>query len=318
MPNDTGEIEDSTGRRIDESLVRSLYVLLAEGSVSSAAARLGISQPALSRHLKALRSLTGDPLLVRVGNRMVATEKGQSLLLPARRILADLALLSTHDADIPIKNLRRTFRLAMYDFLPSRFIAQLTRCISERAPYCDLVVNGLGSGFEHYRQLADGEVDLVVTLWPELPPALRASNLLSDELVCLMRRDHPLASGPWTVEAFARARHLSSLEPLPGHGSLLNSHLSDLGLSLDTAVRTQFLGTAAAILASTDLIFSTGSLLARDMAADGKLLIRPFPVAIKPLRFKLVWHERTHKDRALMWLRGELGAIVRDMRAASP
>ncbi|CAN5468219.1 LysR substrate-binding domain-containing protein [soil metagenome] len=314
MPNPESDLEDPAGRRIDEALVRSLHALLSEASVSGAAMRLGISQPALSRHLKALRELTGDPLLVRVGNRMVATEKGQSLLAPSRRILADLALLSTHDADISLKSVRRTFRLAMYDFLPATLFAELMKRLNEQAPSCDLVVNGLGSRFEHYRQLADGEVDLVITLWPDLPPALRASNLLTDELVCLMRRDNPLNRAPWTIEAFARARHLSSLEHLPGQGSILNSLLGELGLTLDTAMRTQFLSTAPAILESTDLVFSTGRLLAQDMAAKGRLVIKPFPVEVKPMRFKLVWHERTHKDRALMWLRSEISAVVRALR----
>lgn len=66
--------EAEPGRRLDESLIRSLHALLQETSVSGAAMRLGIAQPALSRHLKALRELTGDALLVRVGNRMVLTE----------------------------------------------------------------------------------------------------------------------------------------------------------------------------------------------------------------------------------------------------
>eukprot|EP01032_Pedospumella_encystans_P002604 gene2604-3065_t len=75
---DTGEHD----RRLDESLLRSLHVLLSEASVSQAAAKLGVAQSALSRHLKVLRQLTGDELLVRVGNRMVLTERAQALAAP--------------------------------------------------------------------------------------------------------------------------------------------------------------------------------------------------------------------------------------------
>jgi DNA-binding transcriptional LysR family regulator len=76
VPNST------LGRRLDESLVRSLHALLLEAGASRAATRLGIAQPALSRHLKALRELTGDELLVHVGNCMVLTERVESAASP--------------------------------------------------------------------------------------------------------------------------------------------------------------------------------------------------------------------------------------------
>jgi DNA-binding transcriptional LysR family regulator len=87
-------------RRLDESLLRSLHALLAEASVSQAAAKLGVAQSALSRHLKVLRQLTGDELLIRVGNRMVLTDRAQSLVAPTRRILADMSLLTSEATPI--------------------------------------------------------------------------------------------------------------------------------------------------------------------------------------------------------------------------
>ena len=297
------EMEDDTGRRFDESLVRSLYVLLTEASVSRAAAKLGIAQPALSRHLKALRELTGDALLVRVGNRMVLTEKAESLVTPTRRILADLSILTSGSEDFTPVGLRQCFRLATYDFLPKRFFADLVARLAREAPESDIVLYGLGPRFEHYRQLSEGEIDMVITLWPELPAHLRARHLLTDDMVCLMRENHPLLGEPLTVESFRRARHLSSLEHFRGEGTILDSKFAEMGLSVHTAVRTQFLSMAPSLLAATDLIFSTGRMLAEDMAADHTLAIVPFPGNVKPLRFNLVWHERAHKNRAMVWFR---------------
>ncbi|CAN5522532.1 LysR family transcriptional regulator [soil metagenome] len=305
--------EDDPGRRLDQSLVRSLHALLSEASVSRAASRLGIAQPAMSRHLKALRELTGDELLVRVGNRMVLTQRAESLLTPARRILADLSMLTAEAADFDPAQLRQSFRLATYDFLPRPFFADLTRRMSQAAPDCDMVIRGLGTRFEHYRQLADGEIDMVITLWPELPAHLRATNLLTDGLVCVMRQGHPLMAQPLTLEAYRRASHLSSLEQVPGQGAILDAQLADLGLAVHTAVRTQFLGMAPSILAATDLVFTTGRLLAEDMARQAPLDIVAFPGPVKPFRYKLVWHERTHKNRAMAWFRGELVEAARTL-----
>lgn len=306
---ETGEHD----RRLDEPLLRSLHALLAEASVSQAAAKLGVAQSALSRHLKVLRQLTGDELLIRVGNRMVLTERAQALVAPTRRILADMSLLTSEAGPVEPRELRQSFRIATYDFLPRRFFADIVERVGRQAPECDVVVRGLGSHFEHYRQLADGEVDMVISIWPELPGHLRAASLLTEPMVCLMRRDHPLAGRPMTLDDYRRARHLSSLEHVPGQGSIVDVQLAELGVSVHTAMRTQFLGMAPAILARSDLIFSTGRLLAEDFAEQYPLALVPFPARIKPHRYRLVWHERTHKNRAMAWMRGELMAAAREL-----
>lgn len=303
------------GRRLDDALLRSLHALLMEASVSRAAARLGIAQPALSRHLKALRELTGDELLVRVGNRMVLTERAEYLVAPVRRMLADLSLLTGGGPEFAPASARQSFRLAAYDLLPRQFYAELIRRVTQASPDSEVAIRSPGDRFAHYAQLGEGELDVAITLWPELPPHLRATHLLTDEFVCLVRRDHPLTRAPLTLEAYCRASHLSSLEPLAGEGTVIDVLLARLGVSVHTAVRTQFLGLAPPILACTDLVFSTGRLLAEQMASEHGLRVLPFPVPIRPLRYHLVWHERTHKHRALAWFRAEL---IEAARALAP
>lgn len=308
-PTPRPEVDDPTSR-LDKPLLRSLYALLSEASVSQAAARLGIAQSAMSRHLRVLRQLTGDELLVRAGNRMVLTERAQTLVGPVRRILADMSLLSAPAQLGSPRDLRMAFTLATYDFLPQRFFGTLIGRLRSEAPDCDLIVHGLGSRFEHYRQLADGEVDMVITVWPELPPHLRATSLLNEPLVCVVRPGHPLAGG-MTLDDFRRARHLTSLEHVPGQGSVMDRTLADQGVVIHTAVRTQYLGLAPAILSTTDLVFTTGRLLAEDFAASHGLVIVPFPGRLPPMRYRLVWHERTHTNEALRWVREQVVTAAR-------
>src|SRR5436309_12406651 len=116
---------DDLPRRLDEALIRALHALLTETAVSRAALKLGIQQPAMSRHLKALRELTGDELLVRVGNRMVLTQRAESLIAPTRRILDDISLLSRSGGDFTPAIASHTFRIASYDFLPAAFYAEV-------------------------------------------------------------------------------------------------------------------------------------------------------------------------------------------------
>jgi len=172
------------------------------------------------------------------------------------------------------------------------------------------VFYGLGPRFEHYRQIAEGEIDMVITLCRNCLPSAREAPA-DDDMVCLMRKDHPLMSAPLTLEGYRRSKHLSSLEHFPGQGTILDNKLAEMGVSVHTAVRTQFLGTAPSILCRDRSNFSTGRLLAEDMATHHALAIAPFPGSVKPLRYNLVWHQRTHKNRAMVWFRGVVAEAAR-------
>ena len=69
-------------------MLRVLHIVLTEQSVSRAAIKLGLSQPAISNSLRRLRDITGDALLVRSKSGMVATERGLELLAHASEALA--------------------------------------------------------------------------------------------------------------------------------------------------------------------------------------------------------------------------------------
>ena len=81
--------------KIDLHLIRVLHTVLTERSVSKAAVRLGMHQPAVSAALKRLRDLSGDPLLVRSGPGMVPTETGARMVEPSARILRAAEVLFT-------------------------------------------------------------------------------------------------------------------------------------------------------------------------------------------------------------------------------
>ena len=197
-------------RRLDEPLIRALYALLTEANVSKAAARLGIAQPAMSRHLRTLRELTGDELLVRIGNRMVLTPRAESLVAPARRILNDMALVATSGGKFVPATAQQVFRIASYDFLPPSFFAGLVARIAQASPGSSLVLRGIGERHEYLKQLGEGEIDLALTSREDLPGHLRAASLFNDPVVCVLRKGHPLAR-KFTLDAYRTAGHVSSL-----------------------------------------------------------------------------------------------------------
>lgn len=303
-------------RRLDEGLVRALHALLTEANVSRAAARLGIAQPAMSRHLRSLRELTGDELLVRIGNRMVPTPRAESLLAPARRILNDMALIATGAGEFSPATAQQTFRLASYDFLPPSFFAGLVARVTRASPGSELVLRGIGERQVYIRQLGEGEIDVALTSRQDLPGHLRAASLFKDPVVCVLRQGHPLER-QLTLDAYRAAGHVSALEQAPGTGGAMDALLQRIGVSPNTVLRTQYFGLIGPILLQTDLVLTTGTQLARAMAHQYPLAIVPFPGPIGPLRYSIVWHERSHKNPAQAWLRSEIQAAARELLATS-
>ena len=147
--------------KIELYLIRVLKTLITERSVSRAAMRLHTSQPAVSAQLKRLRALTGDPLLVRSGNSMAATETALRLLEPATRLLQDAdRLFSPHAHQRAFEPLASasTFRIAASDYLDPLFLPELVAHLKRVAPKVRLDLMPLSGEFDYRRGLAAGEV----------------------------------------------------------------------------------------------------------------------------------------------------------------
>src|SRR5262245_44173228 len=99
---------------LDLNLLVALEALLEEQSVSRAAHRVNLSQPAMSHALNRLRNLLGDALLVRAGARMQLTVRAEGLRYPVHGALERVRKLLTADVFDPATS-QRTFRLFVAD-----------------------------------------------------------------------------------------------------------------------------------------------------------------------------------------------------------
>ena len=111
--------------KIDLHLIRVLHTVLTERSVSRAAVRLGMHQPAVSAALKRLRDLAGDPLLVRSGASMMPTDAALRMVEPAALILRSAEALFSDARGFDPRTATRTFRVAASDYLDHLFLPQL-------------------------------------------------------------------------------------------------------------------------------------------------------------------------------------------------
>ena len=192
--------------RADFNQLQHLMVLLEQRSVSRAADRLGMGQPAMSRILARLRDQFDDPLLVRGARGMMLTPRAEALRGPLRSWLREgEALIRDHGVDPG--SMRRTFRLASTDFGLLSVIAPTLALIEREAGGVELIVEPLSDA--SLRRLEDGRLDFVLTGWSPHGSSLHSRWLFQETHLGLARPDHPVHGSDGTCEDLLKWPHVS-------------------------------------------------------------------------------------------------------------
>jgi DNA-binding transcriptional LysR family regulator len=306
--------------KIELYLIRVLKTLIAERSVSRAAMRLQSSQPAVSAQLKRLRALTGDPLLVRAGNNMAPTETALRLLEPATRLLQEADRLFSpraHQRGFDPLVSESTFRIAASDYLDPLFLPELVAHIKHVAPGVRLELLPLSGEFDYRRSLAAAEVDLVIGNWLKPPEELHLGKLMSDEIVCLVAEDHPVARAAatraWSPERYLACEHVA---PTPLHANaagVIDEHLTSIGLSREVVVRSAHFSLIPLMVAQSLLVLTTGRLFCSRYVDALPVRIVRCPVPFPALTYYQLWHDLTHASASGRWLREQVRDVARNL-----
>lgn len=299
--------------QLDGYLMRVLCALMEECSVSRAARRLGQTQPAVSAALKRLRVILGDPLLVRDKLVMVPTARALGLAAQARVALdamgALLAAPETFDAHVAVQ----TFRIASPDYLAPSFMAEVVHRIHRQAPHCRIELHPLGADFDSERALADDRLDVILGNWPHPPERLHRLPLLEDQLVCLVRKDHPLAAAELTQARYLAASHVVPLPYSNAQRGVVESYLDTLGVARDARVVVPYFSLAPHVVARTDLLFTTARHFAQPFTELLPLVMLKAPAGFPTMDFYQLWHERAHHAPAHRWLRALIMEVGRSL-----
>jgi DNA-binding transcriptional LysR family regulator len=321
---------------IDMNLLRVLDVLMQERKVAPAALRLGLSQPAVSNALARLRTALGDPLLTRSPQGMQPT--AYALGVHAALGPALVAIGTSLEAKTTFDPLSSTWdaRLAMTDIGEIVFLPPLLQHLRQAAPGLTLsTVRDAAGGLN--AAMAEGAVDLALGWLPDVPQGFYQRRLFSQRYVCLMRRDHPLAQGKFTLRKFLSAEHVAVAALGTGHAKAdmrlqaLSSAPLSAPLSASPQARSNTRPKAPSkaralqrkvvvqvphflsvpyLLATSDLIATVPQRLAQQACAHFGLVALEHPVAVPEFQVSMFWHKRVHQDAACQWLRAWLARSI--------
>ena len=297
------------------NLLNALDALLEERSVTRAAARLGVTQPAMSHSLAQLRALLGDPLLVRSRSGLQPTPRADSLMRPLRAHLRGLeAALRSPAAFAPATSTRR-FRVAAPDLLAGLITPVLMRFCGDEAPGVTLEVEILTPEWDPAR-LETGEVDLALSSAVRRSPGQVRSVIYRDEYACLARVGHPGVRRRLDLHGFTAFPHVV-VASAPDVSRQVDAALARARRPRRVALEIPYLLLAPLVVAYTDLLF-VGPRLVCELSAMGipMQVLKP-PLRLPALAEELVWHERASLDPAHAWLRGTIQRTVDAVRAGA-
>lgn len=285
---------------INLNLLRSLHVLLEECHVSHAAQRLNLTQSAVSRQLAQLRELSGDPLLVREGNLLVATPRALAMQPKLRELLEQCDQLM---ADKPFDPAmwQQEFVVSSSDYVAQYILPDVVAVMVEQAPKVNIAYRLWQPDYlECFEQSG---IHLASTMLAQPPQQLSSITLGQDNSVCLMRQGHPLDTEPMmTCEHLIAFPHLK----VTGGGdkdSQADIALKQQGYQRRIALKVPFFSAAVNALLSSDYLMIVPEHIARNLSRSYSLAYRDLPVVSDVHRYWLMWHPKYDQDKAHEWMR---------------
>jgi DNA-binding transcriptional LysR family regulator len=287
--------------------------LMTERQVTRAAAKVRLTQPAVSQALGRLRRLFNDELFTRGPGGMQPTPRALDLHVPIRAALAHVGAALTSQTSFDPATARRTFRLTMTEVMTVAVLPRILRLIRQLAPGVDLVVLASEAG-EVADIVARGEADIGAGVLSSVPEGILSQELFTDTLACVVDRNHPrLKRGQLALEDYLASPHVT----VAGRrhvGIELDEILTRLGIQRRVVAVLPHYIAVAEIIRGTDLVGHIGGRLVSLQNSDGQLVLfkPPIPMPVPPIRFLQVWHVRDDRDAGHRWMRDLIAEISRE------
>jgi DNA-binding transcriptional LysR family regulator len=311
-----GSIDMVDLKLFDLNLLVALDALIIEGSVSGAARRIGIGQPAMSHALGRLRDLFGDPLLVRVGSTMRPTARALDLAEPVARVLADIRANVLADRVFLPEREERVFRLGASDYVMAAILPKLLAGLHVAAANVRVAAGPVARD-EADAKLTNGLIDVAVGYYPGESAAMKRETLFHEDHVCLFDADACGTTPPITLDAYLSLPHflVSSAADFSG---AIDTALAAMKCRRFVQLSTPSFLTIPFLLRGSRAVAVVPLRLARHCRDAIGLAVSPPPVKVDGFDVAMVWHARTDSDPAQRWFRDRVREAVTKSKATEP
>lgn len=294
-------------RRLDLNLLIVFETLMHERSVTRAAEKLFLGQPAISAALARLRSLFDDPLFVRTGRSMEPTARAQEIFALLSPALDSISTAVSRAADFDPATSTAVFRVGLSDDVEFALLPALLRRLRAEAPGVVLVVRR-ANYLLMPNLLASGEISVGVSYTEELPANAKRKTLRRSKPKLLRADSVP---GPLSLEDYCARPH--ALVSFAGDlNGFIDEQLLEMGRSRKVVLAVPQFNGLGTLLAGTDLVSVVPDYTAAALTAAGGLRAEDLPLETRSFEMSMAWRGAQDNDPAERWLRSRLQMFCGD------
>ena len=302
-----GSIQKMDISRIDFNLLATLEALLAERSVSRAAQRLQLSQPALSAQLARLRKMFGDPLFIPSHRGMTPTPLALQLQAPLAAALARLREVVTSARIFDPARDSVTVRIAASDYVQSALLLDFMLALRGLAPGLRVALRAADATRLEV-QMEKGEIDLAILTPEGIADALRSRPLFEENYAFIARRGHPALRRGLDTRRFCALEHVVVSPRGGGFTTPVDQVLEAMGMERRVVLSASTFHSVLDLVERSDLVALVPARLAA--ARGSRLRVLAPPLAVPGFAIHMAWHDRNHGDAAQRWLRERLAMFA--------
>lgn len=295
-------------KRLDLNLLATLEALLEEQNVTRAAARLHLSQPAVSAQLNRLRDMFNDPLLIPTQRGMMPTAMALELLAPLRLALDQVRDTVATNQRFDPALAKLTITIACTDYLQTVIGRSLIQTLRQQAPGIRIALRNL----EPPRldsQMMRGEVDLALMTPDAAPAVLRTRHLYDEHYVLIGRKDHPQFGDSISLEEYVQLEHVVVSLSGGDFFTPVDQALQTMGYTRNVVLSVASFLFVPEIVAQSDLVALVPWRL---VAGRSDLMLIKAPAVSTGFSVGMVWHERNHRHNAHRWVREQISSVLAD------
>ena len=294
---------------INVNLLVILDVLLMEKNTTRAAKKLSLTQSTVSKHLKQLRELFQDELLVRVcfNSNMTLTPRAEELIIPVREIINRIENVFENEQFDPSTGVKH-FRIGMLESAVAIVFPKLIAEFRKTAPNC--TVSAVSIEFiaspDEFNSL---KLDAALLLHDNIPKSFISEILGSLNSVCLADKNHPiLKNSKLTKKMFLNSPHI-----LAASGKEIDFEMNLENFYKDNKImyfKVPYLLAALSMLRDTDLLCIVHDAINLDFQKNFDIIVKKLPIELPEIDYRLIWSPDKQNDSANIWLRKTVKKVV--------
>ncbi|SFC07870.1 LysR family transcriptional regulator [Pseudoalteromonas denitrificans] len=310
-------------RNIDLNLLVYLNVLIEERSVSKAANKVALTQPAMSNALSRLRTLFDDPLLVRTAQGMSPTEKAKKIKPEIVLFLSMAEQITQPDKAFSPQQSKVTFRIMTNDYIEATLIAPFIASILKTSPHINFDI--LTPGDIDLQDMEKGLIDLAINRFTFLPKSFHQAKIWRDNFCCLTHKNNSYAKKT-DLDTYLNTDHIwinrsgwgaeTAVTNKSGSQKLgwVDEALWQNDKTRNIRVFTRHYMMTQLLLAQSELIATIPRRQAMLYKNDPNLVTLKVPFQIVPVEIKMIWSPLLHHSKAHQWLRRALGDYAKTVQ----